>query len=322
MPRFRIDPSRLENARPKGMDIISACPACRENGKDRAGNNLRVFPSGAFHCIAHPKEREHNRRVLALVGIRDDSESESDFDDHRAWKKHRIHERLRERDAAILRAAARKHRAAIIRRHSWSAAEVWEDSPQRIDDPFVESDSRHFLASLFPGNAILWAGAVHHSGTSHARCWKTCSEWQLASEAPGPMTTPATWKPGIHSRNAGNVLAAPYTVLDFDGFDGVKPATPDDLEAHLQASLAMIRWLREGMDWSLAAIIWTGSKSLHAWFHAPPADALQSLRNTAADFGIDAGLIGSPAHPCRLPGQRHEKTGGMSRVIWLAECLH
>jgi hypothetical protein len=49
---------------------------------------------------------------------------------------------------------------------------------------------------------------------------------------------------------------------------------------------------------------------------APPA-VLQSLRNTATALGIDAGLIGRPEHPCRLPGQCHEKTGGLSRVLWL-----
>jgi len=244
-------------------------------------------------------------------------DSERDPGEHLAWKERSIRERQCERDAECLRAAARKHRIAIVRRHQWTVAEVWEDSPQRIDSPLVESDSRHFLASLFPDDAILWAGAVHHSGANHAPCWKPCAEWQLASAAPGPMTTPATWKPGIHSRTAGNVLAAPFTVLDFDGFDGVKPATSDALSEHLLASLALVRWLREGMNWMLAAIIWTGGKSLHAWFQTPPPEAVRSLRYAAPSFGLDSGLIGHPAHPCRLPGQRHEKTGGMSRVLWL-----
>jgi hypothetical protein len=43
---------------------------------------------------------------------------------------------------------------------------------------------------------------------------------------------------------------------------------------------------------------------------------LQSLHDAAA-LGIDAGLVGRPEHACRLPGQRHEKTGNMSRVLWL-----
>lgn len=317
MPSISLCPSRLENVRQRGEDIISACPACREGGKDRAGDNLRVFASGAFHCIAHPKEREHNRRIIELAGISGDGEWNPERD--HAWLERRFRERQREREreTEAIRSAARKHRAAIICRHPWNHAEVWEDSPQHIDSPLVEFDSRHFLASLYPASAILWAGAVNHSGANHSACWKPCPGWQRADTPPGPMTCPAVWKPGIHSRAAANVLATPYTVLDFDGFDGVSPTTPDALRAHLRASLALVRFLRERMDWTLATIIWTGGKSLHAWFHTPLATVLQSLHDAAPSLGLDAGLIGHPEHPCRLPGWEHEKTGKRSRVLWL-----
>ena len=131
------------------------------------------------------------------------------------------------------------------------------------------------------------------------------------------MTAPAIWMPETVSRAAANVLASPYVVLDFDGFDGAKPETPDQLQAHLHASFALIRWMREGLHWKLAAILWTGGKSLHAWFHCPSQEVLESLRTTAVPLGLDAGLIGRPEHPCRLPGQRHAKSGKHSRVIWL-----
>ena len=42
------------------------CPACREAGKDTAGDNLRVFPSGRFHCIAAGKDKAHSRRIVEL----------------------------------------------------------------------------------------------------------------------------------------------------------------------------------------------------------------------------------------------------------------
>ena len=80
----------------------------------------------------------------------------------------------------------------------------------------------------------------------------------------------------------------------------------------------MIRWLREALKWRLAAILHTGGKSLHAWFRSPLPQALESMRATAQDLGIDSGLIGRPEHPCRLPGQRHAGTGGQSEVWWLA----
>ena len=82
-------------------------------------------------------------------------------------------------------------------------------------------------------------------------------------------------------------------------------------------SLAMIRWVCEGLEWELAAILHTGGKSLHAWFRTPPVDIMESLKAAAAELGIDAGLIGRPEHPCRLPGQKHAGTGGWSGVLWL-----
>ena len=135
------------------------------------------------------------------------------------------------------------------------------------------------------------------------------------------MTTPTVWKDGSVNRVAHNVRSSPFTVLDFDGFDGHKPETPAEIDQHVSDSLAIARWIRDGLQWQLAAIVWTGSKSIHAWFHTPPHAAVQSLKSVAVDFGLDAGLIGRPEHPCRLPGQRHEKTGGMSRVLWLNESV-
>jgi hypothetical protein len=131
------------------------------------------------------------------------------------------------------------------------------------------------------------------------------------------MTTPATWKTGTISRCAEQVSSAPYTVLDFDEIDGRKPSGARECEELTVQSLAIVRWLREEQDWQLAAILHTGGKSLHAWFRTPGPIVLQSLRDVAPSFGIDSGLIGRPEHPCRLPGQKHERTGKFSRVLWL-----
>ena len=310
----------LEKARkgPSGK-LTARCPACAETGGDGTGNHLVVFPDGRFACAAHAGDRSHRSRIMSLVGIRPDfSDYQANAHQHRQWLDQRAREQRNRIETQHLVHTARKHRQALVARYPWEPADVWEDSPQRIECGLVESCSRHFIGSLLPGDSIIWTGGVHDSGKPlHANRWNPVSVWLAAAGAIGPMTTPATWKFGTYSRSAANVLSSPYTVLDFDGFDGVKPSTPIELRDHLQASLALIRWFREFLHWRLAAIVHTGNKSLHAWFHTPPTDVLDSLKVAAQPFGIDAGLVGRPEHPCRLPGHKHEKTGAMSKLLWL-----
>jgi hypothetical protein len=312
-----IDVTLLEKVRraPTGK-ITARCPACAETGGDRKGSHLVVFPDERFACAAHPGDGEHRRRIMALTGIR--SSEGIHPSRRRQWRQERS-TAIRQGSGGIrLTHSTRQRRDEIIQRYPWTEADVWDDSPQRIDCDLVESDPAHFLASLYQPQDILWTGEVHHSGDArHASRWRTCQDWRAASDPIGPMTTPAVWQPGIHSRAAANVLTAPYTVLDFDGFDGIKPVTAEELDRHLLDSLGLIHWLREGMGWELAAILWTGGKSLHAWFHTPPPEVLASLLPVARSLGMDAGLIGRPEHPCRLPGQRHSGTGKVSRVLWL-----
>lgn len=312
-----LDISRLERVRHSCHGkVIARCPACAEEDRDRSGIHLAIFPEGRFTCAAHPGDRSHRRRIFALAGIT--SERPINSDEQREWIARRDREQRDDRRRATLVNSARANRRGIIERHPWNPADVWHDSPQRIDCNLVAIGPHHFLSSLFPASTLLWTGHVHESGKPvHSSRWKLCSDWLETSDPIGPMTTPAAWKPDSLSRSADNVLAAPFTVLDFDGFDGMKPATPAELNRHILDSLALIRWLRKSMDWQLAAILWTGGKSLHAWFHTPPPLVLDSLSTVASALGMDAGLIGRPEHPCRLPGQAHAATRRLSRVLWL-----
>lgn len=312
-----IDITRLEKVRHIGGKVIARCPACAAVGNDRRGDHLAILPTGKFACAASPGDSEHRREIFALVGIRGERRPDPERD--RRWRLDRDMEQRRISERAELADAAREQRAGIIRRWAWHPADVWEDSPQRIDCQLVESDPRHFLASLFPLDAVIWTGQVHESGTRHANRWRTTAEWLDADPlGVGPMTCPATWPAGTTSRTAANVGGmAPFAVLDFDGVGGRKPETPAEIEENLAAARAITRWLRDGLGWQLAAIVATGGKSLHCWFNHPGSAALQSLRTAATALGIDAGLIGRPEHPCRLPGQTHAETRGVSRTLWL-----
>lgn len=314
----RIDLTKLEKVRRTGDKIQARCPACAATGGDRTGNHLVILANGRSGCAAHPGDSEHRREIFRLVGIRGERRPDPERD--RRWKQDRADERRRDREKADLVESVRQKRTAIIKRHRWDAADVWCDSPQRIDGDLVELNPRHFISTLFRPADVLWTGEVFESGKERdARRWKTAREW---IELPdwlrlGPMISPATWPAGTFSRAAAAVVTAPFVVLDFDGFDGRKPERPAEIKKHVASSLALVRWIREGLEWRLAAIIWTGGKSVHAWFHTPPPEALESLRTTASALGVDNGLIGRGEHPARLPGQRHGKTGQVSRVLWL-----
>ncbi len=313
-----IDLSRLEKVRHHGNKLTARCPSCAEEGKDRKGHHFFLYHStGKWGCVANSGDREHNRRIFALVGIK--GEFSPTPKESRRWRAKRIQEVRESRRQRNLSQEAREKRMAIIERFPWEFGDVWDDSPQRIDCDLVEFSPGHFLSSLFPSEALLWTGQVHHSGPRFANRWRTCEEWEAVSTLNdvGPMTTPAVWRTNSVSRCASNIQSAPYTILDFDGMDGNPPTTPEELQAHLLASLALLRWMREALRAKLGAILYTGGKILHAWIGTPEPEALQSIKNVSQPLGIDAGLIAHPEHTCRLPGQIHLKTGNKSKVLWL-----
>ena len=66
-----IDVSRLMNVSCKtNGEIVAQCPACAAAGGDSKGDHLIVFPDGKFGCVAHSKDKAHNRKILKLVGHR------------------------------------------------------------------------------------------------------------------------------------------------------------------------------------------------------------------------------------------------------------
>lgn len=313
--RSEIDTARLEKVKRYGHKITARCPACSADGGDKSGTHFFLnTENGKFGCARFQEDKEHRREIFRLVGIKGDR----DPAEERRWKLERAREAELNRTRRGVSAALRAKRDFIVANYPWTAAEALSESPTQDDGAM--NDPRGFLAALFPQDAIVWTGEVHHSGDRHADHWQTVADWQnFIPGSIGPMTSPAIWKPGTVSRSGQNVAAAPFTVLDFDGFDGKKPQTSTEIRDHLTSSMAIIRWIREKLEWQLAAILHTGNVSLHAWFHRPSPEALNSVFHAADALGIDGGLIEHPEHPCRLPGWRHHKTGKLSRVIYLTK---
>jgi hypothetical protein len=51
-----------------GGRIQARCPACAESGGDTQGEHLVVYPDGRFGCCLHPGDKQHRKRIFALVG--------------------------------------------------------------------------------------------------------------------------------------------------------------------------------------------------------------------------------------------------------------
>ncbi|MCX6875199.1 MAG: hypothetical protein NTW21_15530 [Verrucomicrobia bacterium] len=65
-----LDPSRLENVRQRGEQILARCPACAEHDHDEKGEHLVIMPDGKFGCVTCPGAagKSHRQRIFALAG--------------------------------------------------------------------------------------------------------------------------------------------------------------------------------------------------------------------------------------------------------------
>ena len=66
-----LDLKKLE----KLVDLVDGimrarCPACAENGQDKKGEHLRIYPDGRFGCCVFPSDQEHRKQIFALAGER------------------------------------------------------------------------------------------------------------------------------------------------------------------------------------------------------------------------------------------------------------
>ncbi len=73
---MKLNIDLLENKRTvtksQGSAIVARCPACAEQGGDRKGDHLIVFPDGRFGCIQFQgqsdESRQHRRRIFQIAG--------------------------------------------------------------------------------------------------------------------------------------------------------------------------------------------------------------------------------------------------------------
>jgi hypothetical protein len=61
----------LENVHSVNGKTVARCPACAEDGHDKAGDHLVIDAAGRFGCVKYPGAEggDHRRRVFALAGV-------------------------------------------------------------------------------------------------------------------------------------------------------------------------------------------------------------------------------------------------------------
>ena len=114
---------------------------------------------------------------------------------------------------------------------------------------------------------------------------------------------PAAMKPNAPNRKAESILARRYYVHEFD------PPPDDEPDFDLQSGYVMK--LAESFD--LRLVVYSGSKSLHAWFKADPYRESQFFR-LSQSLGGDPGMA-LPTQFCRLP-LGYRPGGGTQQIVY------
>jgi hypothetical protein len=285
------------------------CPGIDLHTNRNGTRDCRVMLNGAptIHCVHSSctgAVAEANHRLRSEVGKAE--RGAGGILKPRAPSAEDIARRRRTEQARKLAERSRKSLARVVAEHRIEIAELFESSPVRlVDDP---KNEWRLLLELFPRDGAIWIGDTKDSCDDTAdagrkafcrRHFRTVEEWLVEEKAPGQFTCPSSFRPGVHSRSATNVVSRPFLVVESD--------TMGKAEV-----LGVFTWMRKFM--CLRAVVDTGGKSLHGWFDFPDDEALGELKVILPALQCDAALFNA-SQPCRLPGA--ERGDKLQTLLWL-----
>ena len=256
------------------------------------------------------------------------------------------------RDAAAIRSDTVKEEAATLRRDVLAAggdaldpfgADVWEASPIRIEAhseryPYV-ADMVALLENLYSPEDVIFIGRQHDAEAGNV---KPVCEWlalfreelaridnlppeaqrraflRLGERYPYIIPNPHTGHPGAtksgdkESWRADACIASfRFIVAEFDGMP-------------FEQQGAILRGLCKAGA-RLAALIYSGGKSCHAWLRVDGVSTAEAWKREVRDglFGVLAALgvdkaCSNPSRLSRLPGIFRANKGNWQRLLYLA----
>ncbi len=229
--------------------------------------------------------------------------------------------------------------------HDPFGADMWESSPIRIDarsEKFPYSgDMLLLLDSLYKPDDLLFIGSTYDAGEGHI---KPAVEWRnffqselkeiescdsasrqkelitrLAKQYPLFLTNPLTGKQAKKKTGDDLTLRGDSCVKEFRYF----VAECDNMPFPQQG--ALLRGLCSVLDFRIAAIVYSGGKSCHAWICCDGVDSLsdweqeikQGCFSLLAAIGFDRACANA-SHLSRLPGIYRPDKRDWQRLLYLA----
>ena len=186
------------------------------------------------------------------------------------------------------------------------------DSETWVYGEAPEHNAEALISGLYDPEEIIWTGGLYDTGEpEHAVNFMTARETlaTMSNDQPARIS-PSTFKAGSYGRTKKNVEQVKYICIEADDYS----AEPEE---NLMWNAALIQFLRTVLGMQLRAVIFTGNKSLHAWFDPLPPDDMAELNTLAEGLGIDLATLNNSAAPLRLPHSEHEKTGKRAELLFL-----
>jgi hypothetical protein len=164
--------------------------------------------------------------------------------------------------------------------------------------------------SLFQPQDTLWCGMPFDSGRAFCtKHFKLLEKWQkIGIPKSWSYTTGCVFVSGVFSRCDANVVARKYLVLESDTLTQ-------------EETRAVIEWVSFVFELPLRAIVFSGHRSLHAWFDYPGGAWLAEHRADLIAAGFCASTINKHSQPIRLGGAVNQKTRKLQEVLFLCRSM-
>ena len=299
--RRAIAEEMFENVRWE-TDFKGACQCPGASDHTTPGADAVVFIDGCptIHCLhASCRDRVEEANDKFRLAVR---QAEYGTGHKFAPRPTENPRRQAREDLVHLEAQVRDYLPTILKEFCTPVRAWYESSPVKPD---AETDNQwRQLLQLFDPEHIIWIGDTWDSGERiHRHNFRPVKAWLAGSrDAWGPFTCPVHFKPGTHSRAAKFVEAREFVVIESDVLS-------------LRESSTVFRWLQQRLG--LAAIVYTGGKSLHGWFKWPPGGLdLDEFKVILTGLKCDTKMLGA-SQPCRLPGFVREETGRWQQLLYL-----